>query len=64
MQCLSFQVEDINLHESLLPVKASHPASKNRFIYKDKEIHALPNSKFEKEMSQISLCSILLSTVL
>ena len=42
-----FQVEELGLDSDVVSVDKSHPATKNRFVYVNKKLHALPNSKFD-----------------
>ncbi|XP_075223503.1 protoporphyrinogen oxidase [Lycorma delicatula] len=37
-------IEDLNLNDKVKAIKSSHPAAKNRFIYIDKKLYALPTS--------------------
>ncbi|XP_046736587.1 protoporphyrinogen oxidase [Diprion similis] len=37
-------VDRLNLSEKIIPISLAHPVAKNRMIYADKKLHALPNS--------------------
>lgn len=37
-------IEELNLSSKVIPIKAEHPAAKNRYIYADNVLHCLPNS--------------------
>ncbi|CAB3237960.1 unnamed protein product [Arctia plantaginis] len=37
-------IEDLGLSEHVSPIKADHPAAKNRMIYVNKHLHVLPSS--------------------
>lgn len=37
-------IEDLGLSEHISPIKADHPAAKNRMIYVNKHLHVLPSS--------------------
>ncbi|XP_060814948.1 protoporphyrinogen oxidase [Bombus pascuorum] len=37
-------IEELKLSSKVIPIKAEHPAAKNRYIYADNVLHCLPNS--------------------
>ena len=43
--CVFFQAEDLDLADDIISVKRGHSASKNRYIYVNDRLNALPTSK-------------------
>ena len=41
-----FQSEELGLENDMIAVGRQDPAAKNRFIYANSMMHALPNSKY------------------
>uniref|UniRef100_A0A1B6L6C7 Protoporphyrinogen oxidase n=1 Tax=Graphocephala atropunctata TaxID=36148 RepID=A0A1B6L6C7_9HEMI len=46
-------IEELNLSEKLIATPSSHPTARNRLIYANKKLHALPSSLF----SLFTICS-------
>lgn len=41
--CVCVQVEELGLEGEILPVTYSHVASKNRYLYVNKQLHKMPS---------------------